>query len=95
MQALLNATYSLGGIAAAFFHVPQLSRLWKRPEGVRAISRTSWFGWFVISCNTLAYATVVNGDGRFIGIAALNLLCQTCMLAVIVRACVQLRRAPA
>ncbi|HYC02624.1 MAG TPA: hypothetical protein VED40_04985 [Azospirillaceae bacterium] len=91
MEHLLTATYSLGGIVAAFFHLPQLRRLWTDPQSGKGIAGASWCGWFVISCNSVAYAILVNGDPALIWMNVLNLCCQACMLACMFRAA-RLRR---
>jgi hypothetical protein len=91
MEHLLTATYSLGGIVAALFHLPQLRRLWTDPQSGKGVAGASWCGWFVISCNSVAYAILVNGDPALIWMNVLNLCCQACMLACMFRAA-RLRR---
>lgn len=86
MIEILTASYGLGGIIAALFHIPQLLRLWRTPEAVHALSLVSWLGWFLVSCNSTAYAALVNRDPVFLALCALNLACQAAVLACMARA---------
>ncbi|ACJ01192.1 hypothetical protein [Rhodospirillum centenum] len=93
MQDLLTLTYAVGGIAAAFFHVPQWLRLWRTPALVAGISPWSWLGWFGISLNSLAYALAVNHDRALIAMSVLTIVCQAVMLGLMARAHAKLRTA--
>lgn len=92
MEEILTASYSVGGIISALFHLPQLLRLWREPESVKGIAVASWLGWFVLSCNAIAYAYVVNGDWIFLALCLLNTVCQVLVLAFVARAKLILRR---
>ncbi|HYE53046.1 MAG TPA: hypothetical protein VEB20_25840 [Azospirillaceae bacterium] len=92
MHDLLTVTYGLGGIIAALFHVPQLRRLWCRPESVQGIAAASWCGWLAISANSLAYAVLVNGDPALVYMTGLGMVCQCLMLLFMARARLLLRR---
>lgn len=92
MHDLLTASYGLGGIISALFHLPQLLRLWRQPDSVGGIAVSSWVGWFAISCNAIAYAALVNGDPVFLALCLLGTACQMAVLACVLRAKRILRR---
>lgn len=92
MEHLLSLLYGLSGLASSALYIPQILKYRRDPEACRSISLLSWGGWIVIACITLMYALFVVKNRLFAGVALLNIMPLSCVLAYGVRARIEARK---
>lgn len=84
MESILVPLYGACGVLSAILYLPLLHRLVTQEEAWRGHSLASWSGWFAISLVNLAYATMVNGDAKFILAASAGCLSLLAVVGTIV-----------
>ena len=72
VRSLIGYGYVVGGLVDAALFVPQI-RLYYTDRGAAAgISLLTWAGWSLVGFNTVLYAALVNGDGFFLFVVAID-----------------------
>ena len=79
MEAILVPLYGACGILSAILYLPLIRKLLADGDAWQGHSLASWAGWLVISLVNLAYASLINGDVKFITAALLG----ACALAAV------------